>query len=394
MGGAAQNTLLTVLHLPPSRFVTTLITGPSAPCGGNSRQTEALARMTQSIRERGTRILVLPDLVRRVSPHRDFKALVSLTGILRDLSPDGVHTHTSKAGFLGRIAARAAGVPWVVHTPHGHVYWGHFPPFPSWGFRQLDRIAARMSDHLVALTPREALDYRRLRTAPARKISVIPSGVLLEEFARASAGRAEIRARLKIPPDSVVVGFVGWLWPVKGVRFLVDAVIRIIESGNRVFLLVVGEGEQGPELVRRVERAQMNRRILFLGWRPDVNRLMGAMDLLVLPSLNEGMGRVLVEAMAAGLPVIGSRVGGIRDLVRHGENGLLVPPGDSAALEQAIRELIEDPDRRRAMGERGRSLCSNYALEVMMTGIQELYERMQAGRGPGGDGARGAGGRR
>ena len=377
MGGSAQNTFLTLLHLPSRKYDLTLIMGPSAlSVSSSSHEKAALEAMLRSLRAKGVRIIEMEQLVRSISPWKDLKALLSLTVLLKRLRPQGVHTHTSKAGFIGRIAARLASIPWVVHTPHGHVFWGHFGPAASWIFFQMERFACRITSHLVALTSGEANDYIRLGVMDRRRISVIPSGVPVERFSSFSGDIRRKRIELGIAEGAIVVGFVGWLWPVKGVRFLLQAMTTVMRNNPAVYLVLVGQGGEEPVLRAMAAAEGLSERILFPGWRPDVQDLLHCFDLLVLPSLNEGMGRVLVEAMAAGLPVIGTQVGGIPDLIKHEENGLLVPPADADALEKAVSRLVEDPGERRIMGEKGQAACPLFSVEVMVDKIGEVYERM------------------
>ena len=188
------------------------------------------------------------------------------------------------------------------------------------------------------------------------------------------------KEELGISPDSLVVGYVGWLIPIKGVTYLVKAMAEVVQRHPNSLLVLVGKGdEKGEEefkLSKQVENLGIADNVLFLGWRPDVDEIMGCFDIFVLPSLNEGMGRVLVEAMSAGLPIVASRVGGIPDLVKHGENGLLVPPANAGALEQAISDLLSDKSRRKHMGETGKKMCRPYSVEAMVEKIDDLYSRL------------------
>jgi glycosyltransferase involved in cell wall biosynthesis len=177
-----------------------------------------------------------------------------------------------------------------------------------------------------------------------------------------------------------VVGFVGWLIPIKGVTYLIKAMAEVVQRHPNSLLVLVGKGdEKGEEEIKlkeQVENLGLADNVRFLGWRPDVDEIMGCFDIFVLPSLNEGMGRVLVEAMSAGLPIVASRVGGIPDLVKHGENGLLVPPADAGALERAISDLLSDKARRKHMGETGKRMCRPYSVEAMVEKIDNLYSRL------------------
>jgi glycosyltransferase involved in cell wall biosynthesis len=206
----------------------------------------------------------------------------------------------------------------------------------------VERLLSRITDHVVALTPMEARDYFGLRVLTAEKISIIHSGVELNRYHITAKKRQQKKKELGISPDSLVVGFVGWLIPIKGVTYLIKAMAEVVQRHPNSLLVLVGK----------------------------------CFDIFVLPSLNEGMGRVLVEAMSAGLPIVASRVGGIPDLVKHGENGLLVPPADAGALERAISDLLSDKARRKHMGETGKRMCRPYSVEAMVEKIDNLYSRL------------------
>jgi len=373
MGGSAQNTLLSCLGLDPALYSVTLVKGSTAESNMTREEAERLERHLASARSQGVTVITIPTLVRRISPWNDLRAFRAVLRHLRRLRPDIIHTHTSKAGLLGRLAAWMVRVPVVVHTPHGHVFYGHFGPTLSWFFLLVERMLSRITDHLVALTPGEAEDYVDLGVMPPHRISVIPSGVDLRRFTDARVDRLSKRRELGLPPAALAVGFVGWLLPIKGLSFLVQAMPGILARHPESFLVVVGKGEEEGKLRSLADSLGLNGRVLFLGWRPDVEDIIRCLDVLALPSLNEGMGRVLVEAMAAGVPIVASRVGGVPDLVSDGENGLLVPPADSRALEQAISQLFRDEPRRRRMAEKGKNVCGQYSAEGMVEQISNLY---------------------
>lgn len=373
MGGSAQNTLLTCLGLDSEHYRVTLVKGSTLESKMTRKELTALDRNLESALRRGVKVIVVPSLVRRLSPWHDLKAFLALLWHTRRLRPDIIHTHTSKAGLLGRVAAWLAGVPVVVHTAHGHVFSGHFGPLFSRFFLLVERLLAKITDHLVALTPGEAEDYVDLGVMPPDKISVVPSGIDLRRFVDARIDRFRKRQELGLPHEALAVGFVGWLLPVKGLSFLLQAMPGILAEHPASLLVLIGKGDDEVRLRGLANSLGLNGRVLFLGWRPDVEEVLPCLDVLALPSLNEGMGRVLVEAMAAGVPIVASRVGGIPDLIRDGANGLLVPPADSGALRQAISTLLGDEPRRRRMAARGKGICSQYSAEGMVNQISDLY---------------------
>jgi glycosyltransferase involved in cell wall biosynthesis len=380
MGGSAQNTLLTALHHDSRHYNVWLIKGSTLESAMTKAETKLVEDQLETAKKQGIKIIDVPSLVRRISPINDLRALVSLFRLMRKLEPHIVHTHTSKAGILGRLAAWLARVPTIIHAPHGHVFYGHFGRLLSRIFLQVEKLLGRITHHQIALTPEESNDYLNLGVAKSNNISVIHSGVDLNCFKRSATESNPKRNELGIPSDYLVVGYVGWLIPIKGVTYLVKAMSEVVQRHPNSLLLLVGKGdEKGEEetkLSKQVENLGIADNVRFLGWRPDVDEIMSCFDIFVLPSLNEGMGRVLVEAMATGLPIVASSVGGIPDLVKDGENGLLVPPANAGALEQAISDLLSDKSRRKHMGETGKKMCRPYSVEAMVEKIDNLYSRL------------------
>jgi glycosyltransferase involved in cell wall biosynthesis len=345
-------------------------------------ETNLVEDQLQTAKEQGIDIIDVPSLLRRISPINDLRASVTLFRHIRKIQPQIVHTHTSKAGLLGRLAAWLARVPIVIHTPHGHVFYGHFARSLSRIFLQMEKLLSRITHHQIALTPAECNDYLSLRVSHPSNTSVIHSGVDLEQFSKEAKQGSRKREELGISADSLVIGYVGWLIPIKGVTHLVSAMSKVAEQYPKSILVLVGKGdEKGWEEIKlkeMVDSLGLADKILFWGWRPDVAEVMGCFDVFVLPSLNEGMGRVLVEAMAAGLPIVASQVGGIPDLVKDGQNGLLVPAEDASALAKAISDLLSDKERRNRMGEAGKKMCLPYSAEAMMEQIDDLYKDLLA----------------
>jgi len=382
MGGSAQNTLLTALHHDSHHYNVWLIKGSTLESAMTKAETKLVEDQLETAKKQGIEIIDVPSLVRRISPINDLRASVALFRHIRKIQPHIIHTHTSKAGLLGRLAAWLARVPIVIHTPHGHVFYGHFGRFLSRIFLQMEKLLGKITHHQIALTPEESNDYLSLRVSQPSNTSVIHSGVDVHRFIEGAKQRNKKRKELNILPDSLVVGYVGWLIPIKGVTYLVSAMARVVEQHSKSVLVLVGKGDDKSEeeikLKEQVKNLGLSDKVHFLGWRPDVDEIMPCFDILVLPSFNEGMGRVLVEGMAAGLPIVASRVGGIPDLVKQGENGLLVPPANAGALEQAISDLSSDKAKRKRMGETGKKMCRPYSVEAMVDKIDNLYSRLLA----------------
>jgi glycosyltransferase involved in cell wall biosynthesis len=375
-GGSAENTFLTLRGLDRSKYDLVLVKGPSEESQMGDREEEAVRANLAEAESAGVRIITVRSLVRNLSPGRDLKAFLGLYRIFRDEKPHIVHTHTSKAGILGRWAALLARVPVILHTPHGHVFWGYFGPMQTGLFIVLEKITALFTDRIIALTDQEMADHLRFHIARDKKFTTIHSGADLSPFNTALYDRSKMKAELHIPPDDLVVGTVGRLTPVKGQIHLIEAAAKVLEVRPDSTFVFLGDGELQPELRERAAVLGMADRIRFPGWRPDTAAVMSVFDVFALPSLNEGMGRVLIEAMALSKPIIASRIGGITDLIIHGKNGLLVPPRDAGAIAEAILALLGDESRRKAMGSEGRRMAEGYSAELMVEKINALYEQL------------------
>ena len=375
MGGSAQNTLLSCLKLS-RKYEMVLVCGLSQESNMTDSERGAVKRLINDARANGVKIVQIPSLLRRISLVNDIRALYDLVRIIKTEMPDVVHTHTSKAGLLGRVAAKITKVPFIIHTPHGHVFFGHFGPILSKIFLWLERFLAPLTNRVVALTDGEGKDYTDLSVYSKDKLVKIHSGVDIEKFKQEPVSAIEKKRSLGISRNGLVVGYIGWLIPTKGPMHLLKAMEDVWQNYDDTILVFIGKGDLDVALRAEALKSSANGRVHFLGWRNDIDEIMPIFDILVLPSLNEGMGRVLVEAMAAGKPVVASRVGGIPDLVQDDYNGLLVPPGDEKALAASIKLLIDDPEKAKMMGQHGRELCLHFSLERMIEKIDNLYEEL------------------
>ena len=375
-GGSAENTFITVRDLDKARYDVVLVKGASPPGNSGDLEIEAVQANVNTVRRHHVRLICLRHLVRDLQPFSDLATFFSLLRIFRREKPHIVHTHTSKAGILGRWAAWFCRVPIIVHTPHGHVFWGYFKSWQTRLFILLERWTAKVTTAIVTLTPQEKEDHIRFRIGPEEKITVIHSGVDLQTFQADLYQPSETKVLLGIPPEMTVVGTVGRLTLVKGQEVLIRAASELIRRGEKIFLVLLGDGELRRDLEELSLRLDIAEFVRFLGWQPDVARVMAAFDIFCLPSRNEGMGKVLVEAMAMGKPIIASSVGGIPDIVRSGENGILVPVGDAAAWAEAIIRLCRDSEKRRRMGDAGMQMAPRYNSEEMIKRIDRMYGKL------------------
>ena len=374
-GGSAQNTLLTCLGLT-ERYELVLVHGLSLESKMTDLEVQAVYRGIERAKDRGIKVIPMPSLVRKIDPVQDLRAFFCLWRLMIQERPSIVHTHTSKPGILGRWAAKMASVPIVVHTPHGHVFYGHFGPLASRFFLLVEWLMAFITDRVVALSEGERNDYIALSVSNPDKIVTIHSGVEIDRYMKTEVNIADKKRSLRLNPKRLVVGTVGWLLPIKGPMHLLRAMSFVWQSHPETDLVYVGKGDLEKELREEAFRMGVSERVSFLGWRDDVPEIMQVLDVFVLPSLNEGMGRVLVEAMAAGKPIVASNVGGIPDLIIQGENGLLVPAGDAEALAGGIEFFITNPEKRREMGERGRKMAVRYGSDSMVQKIDQLYREL------------------
>ncbi len=376
-GGSAQNTYLSLLGLRKKNYQLSLVSGLSLESGMKYEEIKAKEKDIQILESEGIEFIQCPFLLRRINVIKDLKAFFDIWRIIKKYNPLIVHTHSSKAGLMGRLAAKLAGVPIIVHTPHGHVFFGYFGPLKTKLFIILEKLASRITDKIVALTNREKKDHLLFKIAEEDKFSVIYSGIELNTLKESSSEEKQnLKKELGIPENSLIVGTAGRLVPVKGPEFLVKASKYIISKYPDTYFMFTGYGPLEQDLKRKALEMGISDNIIFLGWRDDLAKIISIYDIFVLPSLNEGMGRVLVEAMALGKSIVASNVGGIPDLVIHGKNGFLVPPKNPKELVKYIQILLEDKDKREKMGLTGKEMSLNFSAENMVEKIAELYEEL------------------
>jgi glycosyltransferase involved in cell wall biosynthesis len=312
-----------------------------------------------------------------LSPRHDAGTLAALVRLMRRERPHIVHTHTAKAGALGRLAAWMTGVPAVVHTFHGHVLDGYFSPARTRVFVAIERTLARRSSRLVAVTPtvREQLLGRGIGRPD--QFDVVRLGLDLDPFLDAARWRGELRRELGVAAGTPLVGIVGRLVPIKAHEVFLDAAAALSATTAAAFV-VVGDGERRVELEARAAALGLGARVRFLGWRADLPRIYADLDVVALSSLNEGSPVALIEAMAAGRAVVSTKVGGVGDVVAHDRTGWLVPSRDARALAAAIDALLADPARRAALGDAARSsVYPAYGMSRLVGDIDRLYSSLR-----------------
>ena len=371
LGSAAENTLRQLVSLQGAGYAVALAVGLAA----------SDPRFVARGRQWGCRLLDVPALDRDPAPRRDLLAVARLVRLIRRERPAIVHTHTSKAGFLGRLAARLARAPAVIHQPHGHIFYGYYGPARTRFYVALERIAARWSDRIVALTEAEIHEHLALGIGRREQFVTVPSGVPTAELRARAPGRDTARRMLGIDDETFVVAAIGRLVPIKGFDILLRALPTVVASLPRTRALVVGDGPEMEALAALARSLGVADHVRMDGASAEVETILSAADVLAAPSRNEGMGRVLVEAMALGVPVIGAAVGGIPDVIGNGLGGGLVPPDDPAALAAALIEIGGDPGRRLKLAEAARERAEAFSTTVAEARLLELYATLVRDKG-------------
>jgi len=356
VGGPAIHAALLTERLDPKRFEQILVAGV-----GTEQEGDMLA-LTNNSR---VKPIFLNGLGREISPRHDFKAVREVVALLRHHKPHIVHTHTAKAGFVGRMAARLARVPIVIHTFHGNVFQGYFSPAKTRLFISIEKRLASYSDRIVVLSEQQKEEIAGLGIGRDEQFRIVPLGLNLEPFLQASTLRGQLRAELGIAPDVPLVGIVARLVPIKAIDLFLQAVKPVLAQHPRAVFLVVGDGELRVALEEQTRKLGIMDSVRFLGFRSDLPRIYADLDCVTLCSLNEGTPVAIIEALASARPVVATDVGSVRELVRHGHSGTLVPAGNPEQLAQGIIATLHNPARSDSHGLAGR---------------QQVYPAWDAGR--------------
>ncbi len=368
IGGPSLHVILLTAGLRSLGYEPRLVVGKESPREGNMT---ALAVSKSVSCER------MAGLGREIAPLQDLRALVGLARLMRSWRPAIVHTHTAKAGVLGRLAARAAGVPIVVHTYHGHVLRGYFSPAMTTVFRWLEARLARRTSALVAVSESVRQDLVALGVASAEKIRVIPLGLELAPLA-GDLPRGALRREIGVGDEAPLVGMVGRLVPIKDVPTFLHAACLVRAQRPDVRFALVGDGEERPALEGLARELRLDGTVSFLGWRHDLAPVYGDLDVVVNASRNEGTPVALIEALAAARPVVATRVGGTPDLIGDDERGRLVPAGEPEALARAILETFTGAEaaRRRALAGRDHVLA-RHSSQRLVRDVDALYRELR-----------------
>lgn len=372
-GGAQENTLLCcedLMRLHGDEVL--LVTGPPGLHEGD---------LLPRARAGGCPLEIVPQMRRAILPGADVLAYYKLKKIIRRFRPDVVHTHSAKAGILGRAAAHALQVPLVVHSIHG----APFHPYQSAAARKLiiacERWAARRSHAFISVADAMTDLMVSAGVAPREKFTTIYSGMEVEPFLAADGHREDMRRRLGYSPQHIVVGKIARLFHLKGHQYVIQAARRVIDAQPQARFLFVGSGILRQRLEAQIATAGLADYFQFTGLVPreDIPRMISAMDVVVHASLREGLARVLPQALIAARPAVSFDIDGAREVVIDNVTGILVPPQSVPELSTALVTLVADPALRRRFGEEGRRRCREvFGHEYMTERIREVYVRLLA----------------
>ena len=372
VGGAQENTMYTAALLDPRRFHAEVLSGP---------QTGPEGSLIEEVRARGVPLTILPDLRREINPWHDLKALWKLTRFIRQHRFTIVHTHSSKAGILGRVAARLARTPIVVHTVHGWSFHDHMPAPKRALFVALERLAAPLSDALVVVTRQDIDKGLDAGIGRPEQYHLIRSAISLDRFDPAQVDRQAVRAELNIPPDAPVLGNVGRFSPQKNPLDWVRVAGRVAREIPGCHFLLVGDGPLRSDVEAALTAEGIAGQTILTGLRRDVPQMMAAMDVFLLTSLWEGLPRVIPQAMSMEVPVVANRADGTSEAIAHGETGYLCEPDDLESHATYCLDLLRDPTHRRQMGQRGRAWATReFDVRHMVAQIADLYDSLLEGR--------------
>lgn len=363
LGGAQRNTLITMQGLKHRGYIVELACGPGGP-------------MVDLSLDLGLPVKIIDSMVREISPITDLDCLMQIYGFLKQRRFDIIHTHSTKAGLLGRLAGKLAQVPIIIHTIHGTPFAADRNRVLRYGMILSEKLAGMSTDKLIAVGDLVKQEFLNAGICRDTKIETIYSGIDFDEF-DIDININHKKLELGIAPDAPVVGAVGHLVECKGHKYLIEAAVQIKETFPDITFIIAGEGPLRNELEAQISRLDLESTFRLLGDRDDVPEILSIMDVYAQPSLWEGLGRAMTEAMYMKKPVIASNVNAVPELVENGKTGVLVPPRDVSALVEAIKNLLENEDKRRALGRSAhKRVFPAFSADLMIGKIEDLYLRL------------------
>jgi glycosyltransferase involved in cell wall biosynthesis len=352
---------MTLERLGRDRYDLSLVTGPEGLLVDWAGRIDGLNRVW------------LPSLVREIQPIQDMKALLTLVRLFRRERPLLVHTHCSKAGILGRWAAKLAGVPLIFHTAHGFGFSDFHRPAVKQFYVWLERITAKITTKLVVVSYANAEKAERHGILKRGEWVLCRDAISVNEFMQPGPRRQKL-TEWQIPPDRLVVGMIACLKPQKAPVDFADVAARVLKDNPNVHFVLAGDGELRPQVEQRVREQGIGDRFSLLGWQKDMPEVYRNLDIVVLTSLWEGLPCVFSEAMAGELPIVATNVDGAREAIIHGDNGFLHEPHDIEGMAKSVLKLLEDPELRQTMGKRGKSRVMEFDISTSVANLEAAYQ--------------------
>jgi glycosyltransferase involved in cell wall biosynthesis len=375
LGGAQQNTLFTVAHLNRSEYEPVLIAGTEGLLVEDSKKLEDV------------KVYLIPELVREINPLKDVIALIKIMNILKRLKADVqkkkmkgdlfsiiVHTHSSKAGILGRWAARLAGVKLIIHSIHGFSFHDYQPSLVRAFYIIMERVTAFITDRFIAVSKANIEKGINSKIFTGEEVVLIRSGIDIEEFQNVNCSKIKKRREMGVDEKKPLVAMIGCFKFQKDPLDFVKVARIVSDKMSEVNFIMVGDGILRPDIEELIEKLNMKNKIFLLGWRRDIQEIMSIIDVLVLTSLWEGLPRIFPQAMASGIPVVATEVDGAPEAIKDGKNGFLLPPKDVIGIAEKIVYLIKHPEKASEMGAEGRKLVEEFDIWKMVAKQEELYK--------------------
>ena len=369
VGGPIYNVTYLTKYLP-DEYETILVGGNPIP---SEKDGEYILKAS------GVEAIKLSSLSRKVNLINDVRALLALVKLIKKERPDIVHTHASKAGFLGRIAARLMGVKVIIHTYHGHVFNGYFNNFKSKLIVIVERLLGKITTKIIAISDQQHVELtQHYKIAKPDKVAIIPLGFNLDPFLNNEGLRKVNRTIHGLHDDCIAVGIVGRLTAIKNHKLFIDGAVKALESNAKTFqFFIVGDGELMEELQRYLTSLPSNVQstFTFTSWIEDMAGFYAAMDLVCLTSLNEGTPVTLIEAQASGVPVISTNVGGVRDIVLDKETGILLNEQAHEAFAENLLTLGLNEHLRLKMSQNARNFVKHrFSYHRLVEDMNQLYK--------------------
>jgi glycosyltransferase involved in cell wall biosynthesis len=380
IGGPALNATYLSRYMAPD-WETMLV------IGGKDDHEQDATHLTERL---GLSPVVVPEMKRSIDPKADRAAYNKVKALIKEFKPDVVHTHAAKSGAIGRLAASACKVPVIVHTFHGHVFHSYFGKFKSRAFINIERYLARKSSGIIAISDLQRNELADVyKICPKDKINIIPLGFDLDRFAQdQDRKRMAFRKRYDIADDEIAIGIVGRIVPVKNHALFVAAAAKLIGmTKQKLRFIVIGDGDMRPAMGEEFRRAGIDyayypeeprhAQAICISWQTEMDEVLAGLDLVALTSHNEGTPVSLIEAQAAGRPVVSTSVGGVADVVANGQAGFVTPAGDAEAFAAALYNITDDPGTRAAFAAAGRdAVASRFSYQRLVRDMDAYYRML------------------